>query len=63
MNSVIDKCRLIQAKSHDLADEFFALGSELSRFAGVLNLTEVPQISHIYDKLATIVLKNGDFIL
>jgi hypothetical protein len=45
INSFIaEKSKVIQGKAHDLADEYFAVASEIQRFAVLLRQTDIPQI-------------------
>ena len=39
---IASRTKSIQCKAHALADDFYALGSELSRFSSLLRSTEVP---------------------
>lgn len=41
-NYIASKCKVIQSKAHDLADEFFGVASEIQRFAALLRSTEIP---------------------
>ena len=64
INSFIaQKCKVIQSKAHDLADEFYGIASEIQRFSVLLRSTEIPQIQQLYDRLSQQVLRNGDFVL
>ncbi|CDW76278.1 px domain containing protein [Stylonychia lemnae] len=62
-NYISKKVKTIQGKSHDLADEFYAVGAEIQRFSSLLKPIEIPQVVLLYDRLANIILRNGDFIL
>eukprot|EP00347_Sterkiella_histriomuscorum_P002889 403366404 len=62
-NFIAKKVKSMQGKAHDLADEYFAVGAEIQRFAGLLRPVDIPQITLLYDRLAQIILRNGDFIL
>eukprot|EP00347_Sterkiella_histriomuscorum_P022193 403331347 len=53
----------LQKKSHDLADEYYAVATEVQRFSTLLKATEIPQVTQLYDKLSQIILRNGDFIM
>ena len=57
------KCKDIQGKCHELADEFYCLGGELNRFGHLLKSTNVPQATNMYHKMSEITLKTGDHIL
>jgi hypothetical protein len=46
-----------------LAEEYYAIGTEIKRFATLLQLTDIPQINQIYSKFSDLAIKNGDFIL
>lgn len=50
-------------KSHSLADDYFAIGAEIKHFAELLNSAEIPQITNFYNRLADMMVKNGDFTL
>jgi hypothetical protein len=46
-----------------LADEYYAVGTEIKRFGTLLRLPDIPQITQIYERFSDLVIKNGDFIL
>jgi hypothetical protein len=46
-----------------LADDYFAIGAEIKHFAELLNAAEIPQITNFYNRLADMMVKNGDFAL
>ena len=60
---IAEKCKIIQGKAHDLADEYYAVASEIQRFSVLLRQTDIPQIQQLYDRLSQQVLRNGDFVL
>ena len=64
INSFIaERCKTIQGKAHDLADEYFAVASEIQRFSVLLRATDIPQIQQLYERLSQLVTRNGDFVL
>lgn len=46
-----------------LADDYFAIGAEIKHFAELLTAAEIPQITNFYNRLADMMVKNGDFSL
>lgn len=50
-------------RSHELADDYFAIGAEINHFSELLKATEVPQVVNIYKRLSDLVIRNGDFTL
>jgi hypothetical protein len=63
MFSISKKCKEIQIKCHALADEYFGVGSEIMRLAQIQRPLDVPQLCMIYDKIASLIIQNGSFIL
>jgi hypothetical protein len=61
--SIAKKVKTIQGKAHALADEFYAVGAEIQRFSSLLKPVDIPQSTLLYDRLSSLVLRNGDFIL
>jgi len=61
--SIAKKVKTIQGKCHDLADEFYSIGAEISRLSALLKPIEIPQVVLLYDRLSSIILRNGDFVL
>ena len=57
------KCKTLEQKSHELAEEYFAIATEVQRFSTLLGVTEIPQINQLYKKLSENLFKEGDFIL
>ena len=39
---IAEKCKIIQGKAHDLADEYYAVASEIQRFSVLLRQTDIP---------------------
>ena len=39
---IAQRCKVIQSKAHDLADEFYGVASEIQRFAVLLRQTDIP---------------------
>jgi hypothetical protein len=50
-------------RSHELADDYFAIGAEINHFSELLKATEIPQIVNIYKRMSDLVIRNGDFTL
>jgi hypothetical protein len=43
INAFVSKqVKLLQFRSHELADDFYAIGAEISRFSELLKQTEIP---------------------
>ena len=36
------RCKDLQARSHQLADDYFAIGAEIAHFSELMKLTEIP---------------------
>ena len=60
---ISQKCKELQIKSHDLADEYFAIAGELKRLASANQKCEVPQLVMLYDKMSQIISANGSLIM
>ena len=43
-------------KSHDLADDYYAVGAEILRLGHNIKTSGVPQLQMIYDKVAALVI-------
>ena len=50
-------------RSHQLADDYFAIGAEIGRFSDLLKAAEIPQVTNFYKRISEMMIKNGDFIL
>ena len=57
---IAGRCKELQARAHQLADDYFAIGAELSHFSELMKLTEIPQASKFYRRLGDLVIRNGD---
>lgn len=53
--SLAKKCKDIQIKSHALADEYYALASEVLRLAHIQKNVDVPQLVMLYDKISNLI--------
>lgn len=63
MGSICKKTKELQFRSHELADDYYAVGAEISHFAELLKAAEIPQITNFYKRISDMMVKNGDFIL
>lgn len=54
------RCKDLQARSHQLADDYFAIGAEISHFSELLKLTEIPQAVKFYRRMSDLIIRNGD---
>jgi hypothetical protein len=43
-------------KSHALADEYYAMGSEILRLAHIQKNVDVPQLVMLYDKISSLLV-------
>ena len=50
--SIAERSKYIQGKAHELADEFYAVSSEIQRFSNLLKAAEIPQSVMLYDKVS-----------
>lgn len=50
-------------RSHELADDYYAIGAAINSFQELLKPADVPQACHFYKRLSDLVIKNGDFTL
>lgn len=50
-NFVSKKVKDIQGKAHDLADDMYAVGSEIQRLSALFKSVDIPQIVLLYDRL------------
>lgn len=39
---IAKKCKILHAKAHDLADEYYSVGAEINHFSELLKTTEIP---------------------
>ena len=60
---IAKKCKNIQIKSHEIADDYYAVATQIQTLGDLLKPTEIPQISYFYKRLQELVSQNGDFIL
>ena len=50
-------------RSHQLADDYYAIGAEINHFSELLKITEIPQIVSMYKRLSNLIIRNGDFTI
>ena len=60
---VAKRCKTLQSRSHDLADDYYAIGSEINHLSELLKCTDIPQASTFYRRLADLIFKQGDYTL
>ncbi len=53
----------LQIKSHELADDYYAVGAAINNFQELLKIADIPQATHLYKRMGDLVIKNGDFTL
>jgi len=64
INKFIGKrCKDLQARAHQLADDYYAIGAEINHFSELMKVTDIPQISSMYRRLSDLIIRNGDFTL
>ena len=54
------RCKDAQARAHELADDYFAIGAEINHFSELMKLTEIPQAVKFYRRLSDLVIRQGD---
>lgn len=57
------RCKQLQLKAHSLADDYYAIGSELCHLSELLKTTEIPQSVNMYRRLADLIILNGDYCI
>ena len=57
---IANRAKDLQARSHELADDYFAIGAEISHFAELMKLTDIPQAHKFYRRLGDLIIRNGD---
>lgn len=62
-NFICDRSKELQFRSHALADDYFAIAAEIKAIAEMLQCAEIPQITNFYNRIADMMVKNGDFVL
>jgi hypothetical protein len=60
---VAGRCKGLQMRSHQLADDYYAIGAEINHFSELLKITEIPQIVSMYKRLSNLIIRNGDFTI
>lgn len=50
-------------RSHELADDYYAIGAEINHFSELIKIAEIPQASNFYRRLADVIIRQGDFTL
>jgi hypothetical protein len=63
LSSIGKRCKTLQERAHELADDYYAVGSEINHFSELLKATEIPQASTFYRRLADLIFRQGDFTL
>jgi len=59
--SIAQKCKSIQYKSHEIADEYYALHREVLKMSNLMKCTDVPQLVMLEQKLAELLRRQGDY--
>ena len=54
------RCKDLQSRAHQLADDYFAIGAEVNHFSELMKLTEIPQAVKFYRRLSDLIIRNGD---
>jgi len=54
------RCKDLQSRAHQLADDYFAIGAEINHFSELMKLTEIPQAVKFYRRLSDLIIRNGD---
>ena len=57
---IAKRCKDVQARAHELADDYFAIGAEINHFSELMKLTEIPQTVKFYRRLSDLVIRQGD---
>jgi len=39
---IASRCKTLQSRAHQLADDYFAIGAEINHFSELMKLTEIP---------------------
>lgn len=53
----------LQLKSHELADDYYAIGACVNSLQELTKLADIPQSVHFYKRISDLVIKTGDFVL
>lgn len=57
------RCKDLQARAHQLADDYYAIGAEVNHFSELMKLTEIPQASKFYRRMSDLIIRNGDYTI
>jgi len=53
----------LQLKSHELADDYYAIGACVNSLQELVKLADIPQAVHFYKRISDLIIKTGDFCL
>ena len=57
---IAQRCKQLQTRAHELADDYFAIGAEVNHFSELMKLTEIPQAHKFYRRLSDLIIRHGD---
>ena len=57
---IAQRCKQLQSRAHELADDYFAIGAEVNHFSELMKLTEIPQAHKFYRRLSDLIIRHGD---
>ena len=57
---ITSRSKELQARAHELADDYFAIGAEINHFSELMKLTEIPQAVKFYRRLSDLIIRSGD---
>lgn len=64
INNLICKyVKELQLKSHELADDYYAIGACVNSLQELTKLGDIPQAVHFYKRISDLSIKTGDFVL
>lgn len=64
MNELVCKyVKELQLRSHELADDYYAIGACVNSLQELLKMADIPQAVHFYKRISDLIIKTGDFTL